>query len=121
MKNLFIILLLIPSLVLADSWDTTDKTLGVTALALEVVDMGQTISISESCHSDHKFMELNPIIGSCPEKHTVYQYFIGSIIAYSIIADALPSTWRKMFLSGDIIVEASSVINNRRVGISIKF
>ena len=108
----------------ADDWDTTDKVLGATALTFELADLGQTISISHSCHDNDTplvYSELNPILGTCPKVSSVVQYFAASILVSGLIADALPSNYRKAFLTGAILFEFDMVEHNYRGGISIKF
>ncbi len=118
MKTLLALILLSCSLAQADEWDTTDKALAATALTAEVMDWHQTREIA---HNPQSFHELNPILGQHPSVRDVNRYFIGSIAATYLLADALPENWRKMFLAGAATVEIGVVAHNYHIGLGSGF
>lgn len=96
-----------------DEWDATDKALAGIALALTVVDMGQTITIAKDCHnSGTHYYETNSILGNCPSVGRVKGYFVSSILLSGAIADVLPSKYRKDFLASAAAVEFRMAYHN---------
>ena len=102
-------------------FDTTDKVLLGASFFLGAIDMGQTLHISESCHTDGKYFETSAALGKCPEKHQVYQYFAESALITYAIAKILPSDYRKAWLTGTIIYEFTYVDHNFQMGVGVDF
>ena len=102
----------------ADTWDTTDKVLGVTALTLEVMDWGQTREIAKN---PKQWYEKGHFLPEHPSVAEVNKHFISSIIMATLIADALPSPYRKAWLASAIVFEFRSVRNNHLLGIKMSF
>ena len=101
----------------ADSWDATEKTLAGAALIGTAIDWRQTqiIAATPGC------WEKNPLIGAHPSMKRVNLYFIGAIGVNYLVADALPSGWRKAWLGSVTALEIVMVGNNKRMGIGFKF
>ncbi len=114
----FIIICMTSPLHAADCWDKTDIGLGITATALLMADLGQTHCIADN---PQQFRERNPIMGSHPSRGKVDAYFAGSAIGLLAVAHFLPLKWRKVWLTGWIILEAGTVIANQSIGIGIRF
>ena len=102
----------------SEPWDTTDKVLGYTALGAAVADWGQARYVADN---PAKFEDRNPLLGPHPSRAKVDAYFIGAIGGGYLIADGLPSRYRKLFLGGTAIVELRVVHHNRSVGIGFRW
>ena len=96
-----------------DKWDTTDKMLSGTALALTMIDMGQTVSIAKDCRNNGAhYYETNNLLGKCPSVGRVREYFVSSILLSGVIADMLPSKYRKDFLAASAAIEFKAAYHN---------
>lgn len=102
----------------SEPWDSTDRALGYTALGATVADWGQARYIAN--HSA-QFQDKNPILGPHPSRAKVDAYFVGAIGGGYLLADALPSRYRKLFLGGAVVLEISVVHNNRSIGVRFGF
>lgn len=118
MKKILILATLLSFSSYGAEWDTVDRTLGATALAATVIDWRQTQQIAES---PTVYYEHNPIIGIHPNMKRVNSYFLGYILITGLIADTLPSDYRKAFLAGYTTVEIATVGHNLQLGIGFKF
>lgn len=90
-------------------WDTADKALFGTYVALEIVDGLQTHSILH----DDDFYEINPLITDDTSMILCMAATTGLIW---LLADRFPKC-RKFLLSGAIIVKASMVSWNFSIGV----
>ena len=99
------------------AWTTTDYVLeGLTVTTL-VIDRNQTTDISH--HPDDA--EVNPILGLHPDNSKINKYFATVIIGQAIIADLLPSEYRKGFLGVIVTGETMTIRrNNIHFGLSWK-
>jgi hypothetical protein len=97
-----------------DKWDSTDLSLLAASTALFVVDWQQTRYVARN---PDKYAELNPLMGRHPNNQTIDLTMAGTFLATVVIAELLPSKWRKIWLGGVVVVEAGSVINNVSIGI----
>ena len=102
----------------ADEWDTTDKVIAGIAFTMMAVDWGQTRYIAK--HPGLHF-ERNPLLGEHPPTSRVDAFFIGTAISAYLIADALPTRYRKLFLGGVAVVHIVCVTNNYGLGIRVDF
>lgn len=122
MKKLFlsfVLLMVLSSQVFAnDPFDTTDKALFTASTIALVADWSQTRYIA--AHPD-RFYEQNPILGRHPSKQKVDLYFAGTIVGNYLIADALPSRYRKLWLGGVLAIELLLVAHNKHIGIKFHF
>jgi hypothetical protein len=76
-----------------DSWDTTDKYL----LALSYMAiMADTITTHKSLNENTH--EINPILGDDPSDRKLTLFFVGNVIAITIVAHLFPTYYRKWFL-----------------------
>ena len=111
-------ILLAPSAYAADKWDTTDIALGVSALALTIMDYGQTRYISDN---PEQFTERNPLMGKHPSRDDVNLYFAGAAVVGLAVAHFLPSEWRKVWLGGWIAAEGITVYHNDLIGVGVRW
>lgn len=113
------ILLLIASNALAgERWDTADKILLGTTMATAAVDYGQTMHIARN-PQDH--FEYNPILGEHPSPGAVRNAFLIGAVVKIIVAELLPSTYRKIWLGGLTVASGAVVVMNRQHGISFEW
>ncbi len=101
-----------------EPWDTTDRVLGYTALGAAVADWGQARYIAEN---PAQFQDKNPFLGKHPSRAKVDAYFIGAIGGGYLLADALPSRYRKLFLGSTAVIEISVVHDNRAIGVGFRW
>ena len=101
-----------------ESWDRTDKILLGTTMATAVLDYGQTMHIARN-PQDH--YEYNPILGEHPSPARVRGAFLIGAVAKIIIAELLPSRYRKTWLGVWTIGSGAIVISNRQQGISFEW
>ena len=99
-------------------WDTTDKILLGTTMATAVLDYGQTMHIARN-PQDH--FEYNPILGRHPYPAAVRNAFLIGAAIKIIIAEILPSKYRKTWLGGWTILSGTAVIYNHGQGISFEW
>jgi hypothetical protein len=117
MKVLVIILsfILVPSICLA--WDKEDTALQVTVVSLLLSDMSQTLYIS----SHDEYCELNSLLGERPSRDKVYGYFLGAIVAHTVVSYLLPKEYRKWWQGAFILVESGVVLRNSILGIGFSY
>jgi len=115
MKTLLVIILvLIPSMAMSwDSKDTYYQSAVITALA---VDMAQTLHISKN---PNKYYEINPLLGKHPSQDKVIGYFLGGMIAHTVVAMALPPEYRRVWQCVWIGIEGAVIYNNYNIGVKI--
>lgn len=120
MKKLLFVLLMVLSgqVMAAQEFDATDKWLLAASTMALAADWSQTRYIAK--HPD-KFSEKNPILGKHPSTQRVDVYFAASIAANYFIANALPSAYRKTWLTGVTVFELGFVRHNYSIGIRSHF
>jgi hypothetical protein len=99
-------------------WDTTDRALGYAALAVTTADWAQARYIARN---PAQYQENNSILSAHPSSGQVDAYFACAIGGGYLLADALPSTYRKFFLGGAAVFELSVVLHNRSIGVGVRF
>lgn len=110
--------------------------LEATYLALHAIDWAQTREIRPgnrkcdysyrtetfyNCTGSIEYRETNPILGNHPTSAQVNLYFAATAIAHVLIADALPSDYRKAFQYVTIGIESAVVVRNYQIGIRVGF
>ena len=103
-----------------DEWDTYDKSLFVAHQIIRTVDMFQTQDI----YNQKEFYEMNPVIDTGVDRfgtHFIPIYFVGMAVAEYFIADALPSNYRKAFLTVGSAVSVGLVYHNKAAGLNMSF
>lgn len=102
----------------AEEWSTADRWLGGAAFTATLVDWGQTLHIARH---PAQFYESNLAsqIGRHPSVSRVNSYFVGSIVFYGTAAHLLPSTYRKLLLSGVFVMRLDVIHHNYSVGIKV--
>ena len=101
----------------ADDWSTTDKALAASAMTAYALDWAQTRDIAN--HPD--LYETNPLLGRHPSNGKINIHFIGTGLITLGIAHVLPSTYRKLFLTGVVVVEARFISHNAHLGLKVRF
>lgn len=96
-----------------DPWDNADRALLVGSSAAWIVDWGQSRWIAK--HPEYR--ETNRILGDHPSVGRVNAYFVTMLVGNYIVADALPSPLRKMWLGGTIVIEANTAARNYGIGV----
>lgn len=115
---LVLVLMLLPKSCYADDWSTTDKAFAAAALVPTLADWSQTRYIAR--HPD-EFRELNPTMPSHPSSSQVDAHFAGGIVLGAVIADWLPSDYRKIFLGSVAAIEIGVVSHNYEIGVKTRF
>lgn len=119
-KVLIVVFLVLLSSVAAagDSWDRTDKILICTTMATAALDYSQTMHIARN-PQDH--WEYNPLLGEHPSPGKVRAaFFIGAAVKI-IVAELLPSKYRKIWLGGLTLASGSVAVMNHQHGISFSW
>lgn len=101
-----------------DKWDSIDKALLVTAETMWMLDWNQTRRAS---NNPDKYVEANAMLGEHPSKSEINSYMAAMMIGTAATAYLLPGAYRKIWLIGVTISEASFVRHNLSVGVNIKF
>lgn len=91
------------------------------AVVMHVIDYGQTLSISNSCRSGGKFHEQNIILGECPTRLEVTQYFAATAAIGIAAHYMLPKRYQKYSDAVWLTVETGAVAHNAAIGIKIRF
>ena len=115
MRNLIILCLLIP--LMGFTWDKEDTVLQATVVSLLLMDMTQTLYVS----GHDEYCELNPLLGERPSRDKVYGYFLGGIVAHTVISYLLPKEYRKWWQGAFILVESGMVLRNSSLGIGFSY
>lgn len=111
-------LLLIPNAFAGDRWDRTDKLLLATATVTHTLDYSQTLHTARN--PDH-YKDLNPMLGPHPSEMAVRNYFIAGMVVKIVVAELLPSKWRKAWLGGWTLVNGACVANNYSQGLKFEW
>lgn len=120
-----------------DPWDRTDYLLGAAAIGSLAIDWGQTRDIATRTHEparigaigeapppsspERTFHEKNRLLGENPSLDRVNAYFAAYMLGTAIAADLLPREWRRVFLVGVIVIEASAIQKNYELGLRVEF
>ncbi len=119
MKRLALLLLALSSQAHAfDDWSLTDSVLATTAATAYVIDWRQTQSIARD---PQRFYELNPLLGSHPSVGDVNRHFALNGLVVAGIAEALPHTYRDLYLGGVTVTEGLFARHNYKIGLRFAF
>lgn len=101
----------------ADTWDHTDYALMTADVVTRLADAYQTSQIQD--HDDIEEVDIigRPVMGRNPSNGAVVGYFAAMIGLDVAIANALPSTWRKVYLSGRTALNIKVVHDNAQLGL----
>lgn len=102
----------------ADEWTDTQVTKAVALATLTAADWAQTRNIARHPVRWH---ETNPLLGEHPSVAQVDRHFAASAIIGAAALHALPTRYRDWALNAGLVIEATCVANNLRLGIGIKF
>lgn len=123
MKSLLtiLIILFLTSPVLADDWDTVDKTLLGGLIASTTIDCLQTQYIFDN---PDQFHETNSIIVEGVDrfgKGFIPVYFVLLTLFDGLVADWLPTDWRKGWLGIRVGGAIDTIHDNYSIGIGFSF
>lgn len=101
-----------------DDWTYAQATKATALATLTAADWAQTRNIARHPARWH---ETNPLLGEHPSVGAVDRHFALSAMLGAAALHALPSRYRDMALDAGLVIEATCVANNLRLGIGIKF
>jgi len=120
MKKILIIIS-ISALASCAGWDTADKILFTTSVALNTIDCIQTDSAIKQGREEGA-MPIRMIAGGTPSTGQIATYGVTINIMKYFIADALPGGYRKVFLGALIMGSTFTITHNYAVaGIRIEY
>lgn len=102
----------------ADEWSEPQLEKAAALATLTAADWAQTRNIARHPVRWH---ETNPLLGEHPSVGAVDRHFALSAMLGAAALHALPSRYRDMALNAGLVIEATCVANNLRLGIGIKF
>lgn len=102
----------------ADEWTAPQLEKAAALATLTAADWAQTRNIARHPVRWH---ETNPLLGEHPSVGAVDRHFALSAVLGAAALHALPSRYRDMALNAGLVIEATCVANNLRLGIGIKF
>ena len=111
-------MLLLSFVAKAEEPTTVDRGMEAAAMVLLAADWNQTRQIAQQ---PKKYYETNRILGDHPSVGSVNTYFVATMLTTAILTEVLPDTYRKILLSGIIVVEVWAVSNNKVIGLNVKF
>jgi len=103
------------------SWNKNDTMLQAGYYILHTADWAQTRYISEKCNSTSYYEKQNTILGPCPDKAKVNQYFILTGILHYAVSQNLPQPYRRVWQMTTISMELGTVEQNLSLGIKLRF
>jgi hypothetical protein len=112
------LVLIVSNVFAGDKWDKIDYFLLATATATHTLDYSQTL---HTARNPDNYKDLNPMLGDHPSEVSVRNYFIVSMVAKIVIAELLPSKWRKAWLGGWTLVNGACVANNYSQGLKFEW
>lgn len=121
MKYLVWLLLLISTQAhawMGDEWTHEQKNLALVYVGTRVLDWSQTRNIAKN---PNRYYEKSPFLPDHPSMGQVNRYFIVGTAASLLIADLLPSSYRRYGLYVMIGVSGLHVTRNLSLGIGISW
>jgi len=115
--GLFLLALLLPCQARAG---VTDDPI-VPAVVVQGLDYLQTLEIADSCRSDGRFHETNPILGRCPSKAEVGRYFAVSALGLLAVHSVLPERYKPILSYVWLAVEVGATSHNAAIGVRVGF
>ena len=115
-----LIILTLTSPALADDWDTVDKTLLGVLITSKVVNCLQTQYIFDT----PEYIELNSVINDGVNRYGegfIPAYFAVTTLVAGLIADWLPSDYRKIWLGLWVGTSIMTIEQNYSIGIKLQF
>ena len=115
----YILILLLPLSANAADLSSLQIKKEIAWQAINLVDYGQTQSISKECNLSDRF-EYNPVLGPCPSHAAVNKYFLASALLHYGITRYLDDN-RDIWQNATIIVSGSIVYHNFSIGVKVDF
>lgn len=102
----------------ADEWDKTDIALATVAVGATLIDWRQTqYALDHTTRDGKTYQEGNILLGSSPSKMELNAYMGAVVVGEVLIANALPSGYRKVFLGAVGALEINVTAGNRSAGV----
>lgn len=114
---IFLILLLIPTICLADKWTYSDTAIQSLYSGLQIADWNQTLQIKG--RDDLK--EANKILGEHPSDDQVNAYFTIAILGHYYIANKLNQPYRAYWQMFWISPQFATIENNNKNSLKVNF
>ena len=108
-----------------EDWDTLDKNLWKSYLALNVIDTGQTFDLIKKqrqvdCFSMCNLIETNPLLGKNPSRKEFLGLKVATIGISYYLLDKYPDQ-RTLVLGIMNGIYIDTVLNNHEIGLRAKF
>ena len=101
-----------------DPWTRDQILLQGVATTLNIIDWGQTLDIVDK---PDQYCETNKYLGKHPSRRKVNKYFACSTGFQILVTHLMPSSWRKYWLGGNIMVSGYYVNHNYHIGLRVNF
>lgn len=121
MKQLLLILLLLPSFVNAgwQDWTNEQQKWFIAANVVTLADWATTRDMARRYHEGYK--ELNPILGKHPNITQVDRYFATGMVLNYFLVDWLQGNNRTFYLKVYTMSEGFVAARNLNIGLELKF
>lgn len=118
-----LLLILVPTVVHADEWTSTDTAMQITYTVLHVIDWGQTLDVSKHPirAGGVPASETNPVLGKHPSVGAVNTYMASTLAGHAVASYLLPGKWRTAWQVAGIGIEAYVVGRNYSLGFHATF
>jgi len=101
-------------------WKLQDSLWEAAYLVTHIADWGQTRDIAMNC-GDGSYVEMNPLIGSCPRMARVNGYFLATALLHVGASAMLPARYRRFFQTSTMVMELGYITNNYNIGLRVNF
>lgn len=108
-----------------EDWDTVDKNLWKSYLALNVIDTGQTFDLIKKqrqvdCYTMCNLIETNPLLGKNPSRKEFLALKVVTVGVSYYLLDINPDR-RTLVLGIMNGIYIDTVLNNHEIGLRVKF
>lgn len=108
-----------------EDWDTLDKNLWKSYLALNVIDTGQTFDLIKKqrqvdCFTMCNLIETNPLLGKNPSRKEFLALKVATVGLSYYLLDKYPDQ-RTLVLGIMNGIYIDTVLNNHEIGLRVKF
>src|SRR5664280_540490 len=119
--TIFIIVIACPAQAyqFAEGWNWEDSVLEGIFTAEVVVDLNQTLYISE--HPNQYYEAVNPLLPRHPTKDQVWGACIIGAGVHALVSMALPKKYRTWWQGATIVLEGVNITRNNKIGIGWGF
>ena len=126
-KTIIVIVILISLLsyknvsIASDKWEKSDIILESITQSLLVIDYLQSRQIVKNPYIYYESGIASYFIGAHPTMTEMTIYMGASMLIHYLIADCLPSKWRKYWAGFYMGIEGQVIMQNYQLGLSISF